>query len=130
MDPKIITGIIAAISAIIGAVIAAVAKGYSSRQKIQELKYQYETKLRDGYLERARDFTADVYVPLSIALAKLGFAFQNFRSKKKGENDIHGTFKDEINEFLSVTQELASRGANAFLTTDLDESLQGFCSFS
>ena len=129
MDPKIVTGIIAAISAIIAAVITAIATGFSARQKLQELRFQYETRLKDGYLEKARDYTSKLYVPLSIALAKLVFAFQIFQSSNQNDEKKTDQFEKEIREFLSAAQDLASRGANAFLTTDLDEALQAFSSF-
>ena len=129
MDPKIITGIVAAISAIIAAVITAVATGFSARQKRQELRFQYETRLKEGYLEKAREYTSKLYVPLSIALASLGFAFQRFRSSNMDLNVKTNQLKEAIKEFLSVTADLSARGANAFLTTDLDEALQGFQAF-
>ena len=85
MDPKTITGLIAAGSALAGAVITAIAKGYTSRQKLNELRFEYENRLKAGYLEKAREYTTGVYVPLSISLAKLGFSYQNFRAST-GDN--------------------------------------------
>jgi len=129
MDPKVIAGIAAAISAIIAAIITAIATGFSARQRLQELRFQYETRLKDGYLEKAREYTSKLYVPLSVALAALGFAFQHFRSSSADQGAKVGQFKEAIKEFLSVAADLSSRGANAFLTTDLDETLQGFQAF-
>jgi hypothetical protein len=130
MEPKITTGLIAAGSAIAGAVITGVAKGYTSRQKLNELRFQYENRLKDGYLEKARKYTTGVYIPLSIALAKLAFAYQNFRaSTTENKTELLGVFLNEVDSFLSAVSKLANQGANAFFTTDLDESLQGFCSF-
>ena len=129
MDPKIITGIVAAISAIIAAFTTAIVTGFSARQKLQELRFQYETRLKDGYLEKAREYTSKLYVPLSIALASLGFAFQQFRSSNVDPSVKTDQLKGAIKEFLSVTAELSSRGANAFLTTDIDETLQAFQAF-
>lgn len=130
MDPKIITGLIAAGSALAGAVITAIAKGYTSRQKLIELRFEYENRLKAGYLEKAREYTTGVYVPLSISLAKLGFSYQNFRAST-GDNqaELLSVFLSEVDSFLSSISDLATQGANAFLTTDLDETLQGFCSF-
>ena len=42
---------------------------------------------------------------------------------------ITSVFLSAIDSFLSSISDLATQGANAFLTTDLDETLQGFCSF-
>ena len=130
MDQKIITGLIVAGSAIAGSVITAIAKGYTSRQKINELRFEYENRLNEGYLDKAREYSTGVYVPLSIALAKLGFTYQNFRaSTEDNKVNLLSVFENEVNSFLSSVSDLATMGANAFLTTILDESLQGFCSF-
>jgi len=130
IDPKVITGLIAAASAIAGAAIAAVAKGYTSRQKLNELRFEYENRLRDGYLEKAREYTKAIYVPLSISLSKLGFAYQNFRaSSADTKPELLDVFIKEVDAFILSISNLSEQGANAFLTTDLDESLQGFCSF-
>lgn len=129
MDSKIITGIVAALSAIIAAIVTAIAASFSAKQKLQEIRFQYEARLKDGYLEKAREYTSKLYVPLSIALASLGLAFQRFRSSNEDPSTKSGQLREAISEFLSVTADLSSRGANAFLTTDLDETLQGFKAF-
>ena len=130
MDQKLITGLIAAGAAIAGAVITAIAKGYTSRQKLNELRFEYENRLRDGYLAKAQEYTSSLYVPLSIALAKLGSAYQNFHaSTRDNKAEFLDIFEHEVDSFLLSVSELATQGANAFLTTDLDEILQSFCSF-
>jgi len=128
MDAKVITAGIAAISAIVASIVTAIASGFSSRQKLRELSFQYETRLRDGYLEKARDYTTMVYVPICIALSKLDFAFQHFRSTPTTD-EVVAEFKTRIGEFIETFHELSSRGANAFMTTDLDETIQRFLSF-
>ncbi len=72
MDVTVIVAIIGAVSAvvtgIIGGIVGAFLKDKESRQKIAELKETYDQKLRDGYLEKAREFAGSIYVPLSISL--------------------------------------------------------------
>jgi hypothetical protein len=130
IDQKVITGLFAAVSAITGAVITAIAKGYTSRQKLNELRFEYENRLQDGYLEKAREYTKGIYVPLSISLTKLDFAYRNFRaSTTDTKTELLGLFMKEVDAFVLSVSKLSEQGANAFLTTDLDTSLQGFCSF-
>lgn len=133
INEKVITGLIAAVSAIVGAIVAAIAKGYASKQKIQELRLIYEQKLEEGYLINAREYTQAVYVPINVALTSLNFAFQNLLARKteKGtlSEDAINKFKNESTNFQGTIKNLSERGANAFLTTELDEKLQSFCSF-
>ena len=130
-DPKIIAGVIAAVSAIIGATIGAYSKAVSSKQKINEIKESYNQKLQDNYLEKAREYTESVYIPLSILLSHLSYNFKTYRAHTTIENEaeIKQELITAINEFLSSVNDLSSRGAGAFLTAELDEKLQSFCSF-
>jgi len=130
-DPKVITAITVAASGIVGAAIGAYSKAVSSKQKINELKENYNQKLQDTYLENARKYTESVYVPLSISLSNLGYMFQSFRAQTNDNDktDAKDKFDSVISEFLATMTELSSRGANAFLTAELDEKLLAFCSF-
>ena len=57
--------------------------------------------------------------------------FQNFRAQIDGKDktEAKNTLVSVINEFLASVTELSSKGANAFLTAELDEKLLAFCSF-
>ena len=136
LDPKILAAIIAAVAAIIGALVGAIAKGYSSREKLLEREFEYEKRLQAGYLERAREYVKGVYIPLSIETTKLNAAFHSYRTvskkdlaKERTKQAAETRMKNAIEAFLAKVYELGNQGANAFLTTDLDESLQGFCEF-
>lgn len=128
LDPKLLAGIIAAIAGIVGAALGAFAKGYSSRQKLKELEFDYERRLNEGYIERAREYLSSVYLPLSISLTKLNSAFISFREKPTVQAE-QNRFKASIKEFVKTVDQLGSQGANAFYTTDLDEALQSFRQF-
>ena len=133
MNEAVVKALIAAGSAILGAIVAAAAKGYAAKQKLQEIKLSYEQRLHEGYLEKAREYTQGVYVPLSIALTQLNFDFQILLSQKTKNGSIPSNslqnFQKSSNQFQETIKDLAERGANAFLTTELDEKLQSFCSF-
>lgn len=127
-DSKVLAGVVAAIAAIVGAALGAIAKGYASRQKLREMEFEYERRLTEGYLERAREYLNSVYIPLSISLTKLNSAFVSFRDKQAVQAE-ENRFKTSVKEFVDTVDELGSKGANAFYTTDLDEALQSFREF-
>jgi len=122
-DPKVI----AAIAGVIGALLGFLGKAVSSRQKINEINSAYSNKLHERYLESAKDYTKSVYVPISISLSNLNHAFLIFRADNS-EVNLKG-LKDSIDLFIEKILELSSKGAGAFLTTELDERLQSFFSF-
>lgn len=130
-DTKIITASIAGVAGILGAVIGGFFKTLSSKQKILELNQNYNQKLQDNYLEKAREYTESVYAPLSIALAKLSYGFRKyqFNIERNDENELLLQLTVVIEEFNSIVMELMSKGAGAFLTTELDERLQSFGAF-
>ncbi|HCH2593646.1 TPA: hypothetical protein NKS49_004521 [Vibrio parahaemolyticus] len=130
-DTKIITALIAGTAGILGAVIGGYYKALSAKQKILELNQNYNQKLQDNYLEKAREYTESVYAPLSIALAKLSYAFRQYQinTGKIDEHVLLTQLSSAIEEFNSVVMELMSKGAGAFLTTELDERLQSFGAF-
>lgn len=130
-DTKIITASIAGVAGILGAVIGGFFKTLSSKQKILELNQNYNQKLQDNYLEKAREYTESVYAPLSIALAKLSYGFRKYQIniERNDENELLLQLAVVIEEFNSIVMELMSKGAGAFLTTELDERLQSFGAF-
>lgn len=131
IDSKIIVGVIAALSAIGGATITGFFKTLSSRQKILEVKEAYRQRLQDNYLENAREYTESVYVPISILLSRLTYGFREFRAEKGSdrEQEALAGFITLIDQVSHGVSELMDRGAGAFLTAELDERLQSFCSF-
>ncbi|QDO85191.1 hypothetical protein FM037_20560 [Shewanella psychropiezotolerans] len=86
-DTKVITTLIAGLAGILGAIIGGYFKASSSKQKIIELNQNYNQKLQDNYLEKAREYTESVYAPLSIGLAKLSYGFRKYRTNTGSEND-------------------------------------------
>lgn len=128
LDPKVTVALIAAASAIVGALLGSISKGYSAAQKLKEIQYEHERREQTGYLASAREFTQAIYVPLSITSANLKRAYDDFIAKEGNEEDKH-EFVQEIEKFLSEIDDLLSRGASAFLTTELDEVLISFCAF-
>ncbi|PWQ96759.1 hypothetical protein [Leucothrix arctica] len=130
-DTKIITTIIAGAAAILGAVIGGYFKAISAKQKILELNQNYNQKLQDNYLEKAREYTESVYAPLSIALATLSYSFRKYQTNIETDNEqeLITELSASIDDFNSVVMGLMSKGAGAFLTTELDERLQSFGAF-
>lgn len=128
MEIKLVTALVAAAAAIVGAIVGAISKGYAAQQKLRELEFEYEKRLQANYLENARAYLASVYVPLSISLTQLNTEFHTYRANVTVEG-AEDRFRKAICQFSEELRELGERGANAFLTTDLDETLQGFSQF-
>jgi len=117
------------VAAIIGAAIGAYSKAVSSKHKILELRESYENRLQDNYLENARKYTESVYAPMSIALSELTYEFRKFRARKESDSESKHDFSEAIQRFNVSVESLMAKGVGAFLTADLDERLQSFCSF-
>jgi hypothetical protein len=120
--------------AVVGALAAAAANMYAANRKIKEIELSYLYKLQDGYLENARKFTGEVYVPINILLTKLSNAYDTFRAKVNFEEQIvpegsYNFFVGQCRSYLSEIDQLFHRGADAYLTTILDNRLRDFNSF-
>jgi uncharacterized membrane-anchored protein YhcB (DUF1043 family) len=131
MSEKVIIGIVAGLAALLGALITSLASAYSSRQKIKEIEIQYQQKLLDTYLTNARSYTNTLYVPLILLLGKLGDAYQQFRKDldidtETVSQDSKTIFENACREFDKKLQDLFDKGADAFLTTQLEERLRSF----
>ncbi|MDY6839839.1 MAG: hypothetical protein SWH78_17915 [Thermodesulfobacteriota bacterium] len=131
MSEKVIIGIVAGLAALLGALITSLASAYSSRQKIKEIEIQYQQKLLDTYLTNARNYTNTLYVPLILLLGKLGDAYQQFRKDldidtEAVSQDSKTAFENACREFDKKLQDLFEKGADAFLTTQLEERLRSF----
>jgi hypothetical protein len=125
---KILVGVFAALA---GAIAAGLVNAYAASQKIKEVELGYIYKLREGYLENARKVAGDVYIPLSIALTTLHNEYDKFRKDINFEKNTfiansRDAFRVECNKYLEVVDALMIRGADAYLTTELDERLQSF----
>ncbi len=132
---KVLIGIAAGV---VGAVITAVASVVTARQRIKEVEITYQQKLHENYLANARQYTREVYVPLSITLEDLRVAYEDFRrsmklctadTAKEGVGADQERFLKAIDEYETAVGNLLARGADAFLTTALDENFRSFNSF-
>ena len=128
------TALIAAAAAIATAAVTGVASTYGARVRIQEVRLTYDQKLHEGYLAAARTYTATVYVPLSVALTRLSAAFVSFRDSldpesRKGDANSEAAFREAIASFLEEIETLTARGADAFLTTQLEEEVISLTTF-
>jgi hypothetical protein len=131
MNEKVIVGIVAGLAALLGALITALASAYSSHQKIKEIEVKYQQQLLETYLTNARNYTNSLYVPLILILGRLGDAYQQFRKDldiETGtvEQESKTVFENVCNVFDKELKDLFDRGADAFLTTQLEERLRSF----
>jgi hypothetical protein len=138
-DDNWVRALVTVIAAAAGAVIAGVINMYASRQKIKEIEIQYRYKLRDGYLENARKVAGEVYIPIGIYLTSLSNNYENYLANMESIDrsiiDVQiidvplNKFKNQCIQYLICIDELLKRGADAYLTTILDESLNDFTNF-
>src|ERR1700730_464754 len=133
-DDTWIKALIAAGGVVAGALFTAAAAAYTARQKIKESELTYAQKLQDGYLANARLYIEGVYAPLSIALTKLSNAYRSFRGRinfdpPDVDDKAAATFREACHEYNRTMSDLLDRGADAFLTTALDERIQSFNGF-
>ena len=99
-----------------------------AKQKLAEIEFEYEKRLQEGYLEKARDYLTTVYIPLSIEITKLNASYLSFR-KKSDVKIEKKRFEDAIKDFITKIDSFGHQGANAFYTTELDDTLQSFSEF-
>lgn len=133
-DNPIHTTLIATGGVVFGAVATALASAYSAGQKVREIEVSYKLKLSEAYLSNARLYTSSVYVPIAIALSSLNDSYRRFRSgldegTRFVQPDVEKAFRDSCHAYLSELSHLYARGADAFLTTSMEERLASFNSF-
>lgn len=133
-QPTSVTVLVGAIAAVAGALGAGLANAYAARQRIREIEVSYLQRLKDGYLENARKVTAEVYIPLSIALTSLANSYDRLSGRidydaETSPEDLREGFLTDCRGFLTAVDDLMKRGADAYLTTALDEELQRFTNF-
>jgi hypothetical protein len=128
------TALIAAAAAVGAAVVTSLASTYAARVRIREVRLMYDQKLHENYLATARTYTASIYVPLSLALTRLSSAFVSFRDgldpeRRETPDEDSLKFTRAIDEFLLAIETLTSRGADAFLTTQLEDEVISLTTF-
>jgi hypothetical protein len=128
------TALIAAGASILTACVTAAAATYSARTRIREVRLTYHQKLHETYLATARQYTTSIYVPLGIALTRLSAAFRSFRDRLDSDTraampDVRGTFVHAVQVFLDEIETLTRQGADAFMTSALEEQLISFAEF-
>lgn len=128
MEATIITAAIAAGAAVIGGAIAAISSTWNTRHKIKELEVSASQKLRENYLQNAREYTKGIYVPLTLVTSELCDAFTVFQ-RNPSESGATEAFKQAIDGFRNEVQQLRIRGAEAFLTNELEDRLRSFGEF-
>ena len=94
--------LVTALAAALGAVIAGVVNAYASKQKIKEVELQYRFKLRDGYLDNARKFAGEVYIPINIALTSLFNSYERFAANSSPTlPSTQKSFRDDFENRMS-----------------------------
>ena len=134
MDPTILTAAIAAGGVVLGAALSAIASAYAASRKTKEIELNHAHKMREKYLENARQFAGTIYVPLNIHLTKLSNAYSEFRryvdfDKGTSPNSALENFRSVCLEVVGEINLMSSRGADAYLTTDFDQALNDFVNF-
>jgi len=128
------TALIVAAASLATAVVTAAAATYASRVHIREVRLTYDQKLHGNYLANARAYTNSVYVPLSVALTHLSASFLTFRdgliaNTREAAPEAVDLFKKGIGDFVSAIDEFTTRGADAFLTRELEDELVSLTTF-
>lgn len=116
--------IIAIISAILGGFITLFITYLNNRAKRFELEYNYTKKSEQIYLSNAQKHLEDLYIPLYSRLN----IFQNNWEKAKNSKD-YKNFKIEINELKKFKVQLEAGGLTAFLTPEVENSLDHLLNF-
>lgn len=134
MNEDLIKALIGLGGLFIGAVATVIAAWFSTRMKVREVELLYSQRLNDAYLANARHYTKGIYVPLNIAISKLANAYYQLNSHISGDDRTVDNLKlsqfiDASNEYTNYIDEITLQGADAFLTTALDEYLRSFTSF-
>ncbi len=126
--------LVTVLAAAAGAIIAGFVNAYAANRKIREIELQYLFKRRDSYIDNARSVMGEVYIPISIALTKLSNSFERFVSmngapQQSAVQALRDEFETASLTFLDEMDSLFARGADAYLTTAIDERLNDFNNF-
>jgi hypothetical protein len=129
--PGWITALIAAAAAILAATVTALSSAYVARRKVAEIQLSNALQLASQYLESARQYTQNVYLPIAVAVHNLHTSFLRFKAVTD-ESKLPAAeqgFSKAIDAFLAVTDAQFKTGASAVLTFKLDDTLTGFTAF-
>jgi len=132
MDETTLKAIIGVVGVIGGALIGGFIAAYNAKQKLKEIQINHSHQLHETYLNNAREYTNSVYVPLSMAITNLSREYLKFRKTiidGTSEERSEILIKNQIAKFIESIDDLLSRGAGAFLTTELENVLLTFRSF-
>lgn len=134
LDDNWTRALVTVLAAAAGAIIAGIVNAYAANRKIREIELQYLFKRRDSYIDNARSVMAEVYIPISIALTKLSNSYERFVTMNgASQQSAVQAFRDEFETaslaFLDEMDSLLARGADAYLTTAIDERLNDFNNF-
>ncbi|WP_156136155.1 hypothetical protein [Delftia sp. ZNC0008] len=128
MESTIITAGIAAVAAVAGGAIAAFASHLNTRHRVRELELIASHKLREHYLQNAREYTKGIYIPLSLVISDISDAHNSFQ-RNPATAGATDSFRIAIDEFTRKIKQLRDSGAEAFLTNELEERLRSFTDF-
>jgi hypothetical protein len=135
--PTWVTPLIAAGAAIAAALVTALSAAYVARRKVAEIQLTNSFELAKQYLESARNYTQNVYLPISIEVYELHDAFLRYKAFGKPSEQSgpgkpfspRGRFENDCRLFIGATRERFYQGAGAVLTVRLDDDLTAFKSF-
>jgi hypothetical protein len=132
--PVWLTAAIGAGGLLMGVLATVAGNTYVARTKIKEAELVYRQRLADSYLDTARAYTHEIYIPLNIALSRLADEYLVLRDSLDPEaatapEASADAFRDAITAFSATVNGLTSRGADAFLTTELETRLREFTHF-
>jgi len=132
--PTWLTAAIGVGGLVLGIVAAVIGNYFVARAKVREAEMLYRQKLADSYLATAREYTHEIYVPLSVMLSALADACLALREHIDFETATapegeRASFRESSEQFIADTAALTARGADAFMTTDLEARLRDFTHF-
>jgi 2-methylisocitrate lyase-like PEP mutase family enzyme len=78
--PGWLTALIAGLAAILAAAATALSSAYVAKRKIAEIELTNTFQMAEKYLESARRYTQNVYLPLAVAVHNLHAAFLDFKA--------------------------------------------------
>jgi hypothetical protein len=133
-DDNSTRALVAIVVAALGAIGAGILNGYAANRRIKEVELQYIYKLRDGYLDNARKLSGEVYIPINISLTKLFNNYERFAATiRVTSENVQKSYREDFEtaclEYIQTIGDLMARGADAYLTTAIDEQLNDFTNF-
>lgn len=121
-------------AAALGAIATSIVSAWSARLKVREVELAYAYKLKDSYISNARAVMGEVYIPISIEITRLSNAYEKLsvmdQEKQRSEYEYNvKEFEASCTSFLIFIDKLLSKGADAYLTVNLDTQLNSFVNF-